>query len=85
MLKSQMPSFSSYQGVSMPGDEVIISEAIISTTSISGLTYFFISFSPFIFRFPVSVSGIDYSASVVRSAFYVLNEALDESFVICAG
>ena len=50
MFNSHTPSDSSYHGVSVPGEDVIISEAIISTTSISGLTYFFISFllSPYL-------------------------------------
>ena len=42
--KLHIPSCSSYQGVSVPGEVVIISEVIISTTSISGFIYFFILF-----------------------------------------
>ena len=40
--KLHMPSCSSYHGVSVPGEVVIISEALTSTTSISGFIYFFI-------------------------------------------
>jgi len=83
---SQIPSLSSYQGVSVPGEVTIISEALTSITSISGVIYSFIFYSNLQLFISEATSLLiiysDYRRSVIGCALGILDEARYEIFVI---